>query len=264
MSREKLPSFVPIHEVQEYTDSIVVHNLGLPVGFDEEQLEINLSGLARTAKMAGLGHLSIIGFRGDTTEHGIGVGSVFGDGTASAMKISTMTKAKLHDIDIENDGFGTPREYHWKNAVLKINNAEVEDRIRTDGDKWPRQQFDAQGRAKYMDKSLKGALSSAAYESILPNPPANIGEWLLMTGVREVVTGGILRINILSKADMLAATVGWLPIHALSHLATKTLLRGDTPPRKWSNMWILPLDRLVAAQALSQTTRFIRATQPKQ
>jgi hypothetical protein len=59
----KLPKVVPLPTVEQYTDDIVFGGLGLPVGFDEERLQIHLRNIERVRLLGGLGQISVYGSR---------------------------------------------------------------------------------------------------------------------------------------------------------------------------------------------------------
>lgn len=164
--------FVPLGEVNEYTDVLTVGNLGLPSGFDSDQLELHVERTIARARLAEVGHLSINGYRGDTTKRDFGVGGVSGQGVGTAVRSAIVTRAKIHQSEInqgETDGHG--RAYKWLDARAWINNAEIEDRIKQDGDRWDKGLWDPAARAKYMDAALKGGILGIARQNTLGDDP---------------------------------------------------------------------------------------------
>lgn len=48
------PSIIPLLELAEHTDQVVIESLGLPQGFDESQLSVNLAAFSRVQKLSGI------------------------------------------------------------------------------------------------------------------------------------------------------------------------------------------------------------------
>lgn len=258
MPREKLPGFVPWPEAGSYTDRIEVGEFGFPIGFDEERLQLNLHGLARTMTMAGLNRLTVSGYSGEKSENVLGIGGIGRDGSASATKIGLKTKAKVYDMDLEDTASRLPIEYQWRKAEIRINTSEIDNQITNESDKWPRRQFDPHAQAKYLNRALQRSLSEAATDSYMPHPKFNVAAWAGMAAVQEAMYTAI---DFGSPGFNLAyAIAGYLPANGLLHLLSKIQYRGvELPPRKWSINYHIAFDRMFAAKALARTTRFIRA-----
>lgn len=61
---------VPLPDVPEYTDDIIFGNLGLPSGFDQERLLVNIRGMQRVRAAALMGSISIVSERGEAQAAG--------------------------------------------------------------------------------------------------------------------------------------------------------------------------------------------------
>lgn len=59
MSAEISLRAVPLPEVPEYTEDLVFGHLGLPQGFDESRLLVNIAAFNSVRKAGGLGSISI-------------------------------------------------------------------------------------------------------------------------------------------------------------------------------------------------------------
>lgn len=259
MNEEKLPRFVPITEVGEYTDRITINNLGLPVGFDDESLQLNLRGLSRTMRAGGMARVIISAFDGEKTEEVFGISGINGDGAATATKLRVARRANLADSKAESDLFDAPLEYRWTDAQVRLNANEIDSRIVADGDKWKRRQFDPRAQAKYLNQGMRSGLSKAAVESLVPNPKYDLG--IMLSGMAFNDLFNTIFGHGTPLYNITWATVGYLPANGVLHMMDKRRNR-ELPGRKWSNMYHVPLDRLVAAKALARTTTFIRANRP--
>lgn len=84
MKVELLPRSVPLPEVEDYTDRIEFRNLGLPLGFDDEKMLVNLRAFQLVQIFSGLGSISIDGSTNNIESEAPEVASISSDGTASA------------------------------------------------------------------------------------------------------------------------------------------------------------------------------------
>lgn len=253
------PLYVPLPYVTEYSDTINVGEMGLPVGFDSERLLMHVSAVEKIAKAGDIGKLSIIGFRGDTTEVGYGVGGVSSDGTGTASRAVAVTKARMHDV---NMGFDNefPSDYQWKNATVRINSAEIDTRIRNDGDKWELGPFDVRGRAKYLNKALQDGLAEATQESVLTEDHVTtlLGS-ALKKSLSVIFYKWAFNIDTMSAAILVDSAIASASV-PINHLAVKIRHKDqELPPRQWSLFVNIHYDRLLAAQGLTRSTQLIRA-----
>ncbi len=123
MSDVKIPRAIPLPEVGEYTDDVIFGNLGLPVGFDDERLLVNLRGINRIRAIAGLGTVSIVGERGDISTYDYDVtGS--NDGAATLGAVSKQPKVKSSNGSVEFR-FGSSL-YGDADTTVAVNNSEIE------------------------------------------------------------------------------------------------------------------------------------------
>ncbi len=165
--------FVPLPEVGEYTDDIIVGHLGLPVGVDPDTLELHVGRTLRRASLADLGELTLSGFQGERSEYGYGVGSVSG-GTASAVGARAISKAAIRDTSSDLlDVYTHGASYDRYRGAVRFNNAEIAQRIKNDGDKWAKGEYDSAARAHYMDRALKQGIMELSRHNILGDKPAS-------------------------------------------------------------------------------------------
>ena len=251
--------YVPLPEVGEHTDQIKIGELGLPVGLDTERLLLNLPRTLLIAKLGDIGHLTIRGFRGEVTEEGFGIGGISGDGTGTATKSITIAKAKASQSEVEggdHENISFKDNYLWKDATVKINNAEIEQRIRSDGDKWERGPYDVKARAKYMNDSLRRGLASAALESILGENPLRTLE---LSSLKSTFLVSMYSLGLGPEAALLF----FISIHSVENCIEQVVMKNkmgrDLPPRQISLFNRRHYDRLVLTSLLNRSSRLIKA-----
>ena len=249
---------MPTSEVAEHTDRIAVGELGLPVGLDIDMLQLNVAGLERAATWGNIGHVTISGYRGDTTQQGYDVGGVGQDGSATAGRTASIARAKVHDLDPVHGG-GMPRGYRWKAVSLRVNNAEIEERIRNDGAKWDRGLYDAQARATYMNAAVRRGMMDAARASILSDTDAPM---FMSTVVLGAFAAEVAKMQGMDSAIVIAPLLAAaVTMNAIEHLLLSVHLSQsvDLPPRQKSVLLGAYFDRLALSLVTTATTRLIRA-----
>lgn len=254
----KRPNFVALSEVNEHSERIIIGDMGLPVGFDQERLLVQLPRLERIASLACMSTLTLAGFRGDTSEYSYGIGGMSSDGVASAVSSKIISRAGLSDSDVDRQGEDIPRGFRWSDASIKINNAEIEERIRSDGDKWDKNVFDEIARAKYMSDALQRGLIKSIHTSIFPEEPF----------VQTVTKSAALKALDVAWYDL------WLPGNAQAAFVVSTVISTlspmlaamfyrsigrELPPAQWSLSDKIHYDRYVAAQGLNAVSRLVRS-----
>jgi hypothetical protein len=258
-SQEKLPGYVSLSDVSEHTDRLDIGNLGLPSGLDVDAFQIHVWGLVKSAEYAGIGHVSLTGARGEATEYTYGAKNINSDGTATFSLAMIQRRAKLssnYNQPIRGSHV-LPRSYTWMSSAIEINNTAVEERIQEDGDKWTRGTVNPHARAKYMDKAVRYGLAQATKESLFSTPMHTNLEFALLAAM----TYGAVA----SHSPLLDGIYGilWGPRQAIEdrliHLGAKSL-DVDLPPRKWTIVPLVPLDRFAAASVVARSTKFIRPT----
>lgn len=255
-----LPQYIPLPHVTEYSDTISVGELGLPVGFDTERLLMHVSAVEKIARLGDIGALSIVGYRGDTTEVSYSPSGLSSDGTGTASRSVAITKAQLHDLHIDGDD-ELPDHYKWKSATVRINNAEIDTRIRNDGDKWEMGPFDVKARAKYMNKALQSGLAEATQQAVLLDDA--FGR-VLGSATKKYVS--VIFWSWAWQMDIQSAFVldtvidaGAAPINHFIQSRGSKRDGKELPPRQWSMFNRVHYDRLLATQGLTRTTQLIRA-----
>jgi hypothetical protein len=257
MSKEA--RLVPLPEVNECSERIILGDMGLPVGFDQERLLVQLPRLERIAQLAGMGTLTIAGFRGDTTEYSYGVGGMSGDGVGAAVSSMVTSKAKMHESSASQDNSEVPPYLHWHDGSVKINNVEIEERIKGDDEKWSKGVFDERARAKYMSSALQRGLMVATHESVFPDEP--LANTLVKSGLKKVTWAGLIGFSWhlgFEQALLLDTAIVIVDKPATSAFRTGVLHK-PTPPTKHSLASRIFYDRYMAAQGLNLISRLIRA-----
>lgn len=150
---------VALPEIGNYTDQLTIYP-NFPVGCDESLIGVRLDRVHDVTRMALLGGVVV---RSDesasATESMPAIGGV-SDGTATAVGFAIRRK-KLSEID-----GGTETE---PDVNIRVNNAEMEDRIRGDGKRWRRGVFDEAARSCYLDLAMRRGLASASRARLIPN-----------------------------------------------------------------------------------------------
>jgi hypothetical protein len=164
MLGSKLPTRVPLPEVPHYTEDIVFGGLGLPVGFDQSSLIVNLRSFDRIRKVAGLATVNVFAASSDQEQFDAGITGVGSQGTATVGLAGKRTKKPVASgaVDYHNSALqdigATP------SATIKIDNTEIETRIE-EGEKYKKGVFDQQARAKFLNKAIKRGLSEAGFSA---------------------------------------------------------------------------------------------------
>ncbi|OVE78819.1 hypothetical protein BVY00_01750 [bacterium G20] len=162
MSKDRLPNRVPLPDVPQHTEDIVFGYLGLPTGFDEERILVNLRAIGRVRSAAGLGVISVTSYRGESQPYDIQISDVDSSGTATTSVI-----AKRHEKPLANGSVRYPTgssSYDYPDAFIKIDSTELEARIDED-DSYKRGVFDTLAQAKFLDNGLRQGLRQASRDA---------------------------------------------------------------------------------------------------
>jgi hypothetical protein len=147
--------------VSHYSEDVVFGSLGLPTGFDDERLLVNLRGINRVRSIAGLGIVSVVGERGEITtyDHDITSMSPSGEATLGA-------KQKEHKVGLVEGNVTFPTGSSFlgsADTVVKVNTAEIDNRIRTKHG--IAALYEAKPRAKLLNESMKDGLNAAVIDA---------------------------------------------------------------------------------------------------
>lgn len=169
----KTPNIVPLPEVADHTDNIIFGNLGLPSGFDNERLLVNLRRINWLRAAAGISEVSFIGEQGGTTTHDYEVTGIDAGGTATLSGKSKKSVVPVSSGSLSfpytGTGFGNP------SATVTVNTSEINHRIRNKHG--IAGEFEAKPRAKFLDLAIRRGLRQAAYD-------ANVDSHKLMNSAR--------------------------------------------------------------------------------
>lgn len=83
----------------------------------------------------------------------------------------SVSRARLSQTELGDAEGRVGPSYRWRDATVQLNNAEIEERIKNDGDKWDRGVFEPAARAKYMNQALKRGMADATDTLILGEVP---------------------------------------------------------------------------------------------
>ncbi|HSX15216.1 MAG TPA: hypothetical protein VLF40_00300 [Candidatus Saccharimonadales bacterium] len=166
----KKPGFVPLPEVPEHTEHISLENLGLPIGFDEERLLVNVGAMERIRRAIGLGDIVVTAaYLNDSMPAVDGV---------SESGVATMAKASFADLFQRPPGRAALENEDWvknsdglidrlaaeltasfipRDAVLALDLRERDERFRRAG----KGVLDASLQAQFLSGSIKDGLYDA-------------------------------------------------------------------------------------------------------
>jgi hypothetical protein len=255
MSRADIPALVPLPDISTYSDMVTFGNLGLPVGFDDERVLVNLRAINRVRSIAGLGGVSIIGERGDTSTYDYNVTSMDTSGSATFGAVSKQNKTPLAQgnltFDSGSSSFGKPE------VNIALNTSEAEERIKTQHGLSGL--YEAKPRAKYLNSAVKQGLADAVVDANIDKEKFKITAraYGFFAGLGLIGGGGVPR----------ALAVGFIAGPVLTNLnvfRTASMQYPEDAMEIWkeyrqSAFIGMSLDRLVAASGVLKASRIIKA-----
>lgn len=256
-----IPRKVPLPELGNYTDEVVFGNLGLPVGFDQERLLVNLRVINRVRAAAGLGIIAASTESPGTSPQDMAVLGLDGSGAATMGAVSKRQQQRLSRSDLTfprpSSAFGRP------DVKIRINKSEIQERIREKNG--VEGEYSPKPVAKYLNAALKQGLESAIVD-------ANFDMHKLHAAIPAYSATGIL-IALNSKltgsdpAELALQTVVATPVlmsGTILFLAEIAHLQGkiDNPLELWKqfrkSLFFGPTpDRALAGAAMLNTARII-------
>lgn len=164
MRLNKIPSDVPLPEIPRHTEEVIFGGLGLPVGFDQERLRVNLRAFERIRLTAGLGTVSIVAVESEAEPTDAGVTSIDKQGAATAS-----FAGKRHRKPLASGLVSEPQNNMGllclpESTTVRLDNTEIESRIEESG-RYKKGVFDATARAKYLNRAIKSGLSEASFDA---------------------------------------------------------------------------------------------------
>ncbi len=169
MSETKLPTRVPLPEVPHYTEDIVFGALGLPVGFDQSELLVNLKSFDRIRKVAGLEMVSVFAAGDEHIQFDPEISSVDSKGTATVSLAGKRKKQPIVSDSLNYQGSNPMGVVGKPDVAIKVNNVEIETRI-DEGGKYEKGAFDPQARAKFLNKAVIRGLYEANFSASISAP----------------------------------------------------------------------------------------------
>jgi|GEM_PF-4284198 len=263
---ETTPRFVPLPDLRQHTDSVTFGNLGLPVGFDQEQLLVNVRGIERIQSVARLGHISVVGMSGEVSQRSYSVGSIQADGSTTLGAVKKREKEPLSHISVKFPDpsltiVGDPR------VIIRVNKEEIKQRTLEKPKEYERGPLDAGTRAKYLNRSLKEGLSSASKKANVDLFKIALGSaaytimntilWAYGSSTEGILTGSAVASPVVMNAIILISG-------ALSYSRNGKDFDGDDPMKHWrlyrQSMFVgAAFDRALAGSALAATTALVKA-----
>ena len=234
--KSQLPSRVPLPEVSQHTDRIEFESLGLPEGFAEDRLTVNLRALALAQTLAGLGSITV---RTEEERHYPEIDGRLGSLAGSIVYFPT-NETRLDNPEV----------------LVKINQTGVHQRI--EAEHRPKGLLEPRAQAKYLNRALVQGLSQASSS-------ANF-DW--RKGAGTMLSGALEGTAFALGAASPAVCVGIYEFFAVaSPLFRMTQLAHDDPNEnmrdlikryRWSAVLGVAPDRYLLGQA-ALTRRIISA-----
>lgn len=144
-------SWVPFPEVTEATEGqIAMGHTGMPVGLDQERLELNVGALRRgVISVGGYSALTLAAFAGDADQYGYSASSTDGSGTGTAAFGVTVQKAESASMDRQSER--RMNRLNIRNGSLSVqwNSNALNQRLEL------HEQYDPAVRAPQLDKVIR-------------------------------------------------------------------------------------------------------------
>jgi hypothetical protein len=217
MSRE---SWIPFPDVSERTGGeITLGNTALPVGFDEERLELNVGALRSSViGFGGFEQMKLGGYSGETDSYSVGVGGTDRAGNAFAQLASVKSRAKSSRRNSETD-FSLSRQ-DLRNGSLDIewNGAALTDRLEG------AERFSPKLRAEQLDAVIRKETVAGVWRHNIADPLSRgvVSPILLVTdvlhymNVADVVTSGKTNGDMVFQASARLGVAGLAKLNALA------------------------------------------------
>lgn len=259
MPRSPFAEYVPLPDVGEHSDRITIGQLGLPVGFDESALLLNVKGIERAATVAGLSRIAITGGEGAHDQESFSISGIGSDGSIAAGGLRKVRQAPLY-TDTPSPISRNAINRYYRPKELRLNMSGVEAKIQADGRRWQRGLLDPGARAHYMNKGLQDAVWRAGIES----------HTLLRRDTRSSALsfGGAFGLGELINANLPGDVTGLTALGfaiALFHAIDKAGDIGDQrnasselPRRIVYAVPSVPIERLPLTAVVAYSTRMIR------
>lgn len=263
----EVPKFVPLPDVPEYTDEVVFGALGLPVGFDEERLQVNLRAFNRVKSIAGLGRISISRTSGAAEQHDMNIGSLDSSGAATVGLSRKRTQEPLGSGNITWPT--TLPEFGSANTKIKLDGAEADSRITES--KSRKGAMDPNLQAKLLNGGIKTGLYEASMHANFNKSKAK-RSFLYYGGMNSLILLGGTDVDHIVHAEPMVIALG--PIIMNLVIARYTIMNNIV--KKDSGLPELKVrdvlkayrqsifvgcapDRYLGAAAVTATSRFVKA-----
>lgn len=160
----KTPELVALPHINPERDGVQFNTLAFPQHFDEERILINAGRIKQINRMAGLDGVTVVGTTGPKQEHGIHIGSLGNDGSATVglglfkKRREYVQGVRLHlDQTAESDSDGVPQDYFYAPVTIQANVTARDEDLKEKSSL-----MDAAGHAEFLSKTLSSGLAIAA------------------------------------------------------------------------------------------------------
>ena len=259
MLQARLGSAVPLPEIPQHTEDIVFGTLGLPIGFDQERVLVNLRAIERVRRVAGFSVISVVSRDQSSELSDPGVTAVDASGTATMGQAAkrrrqplSVARLSYHDPD--------PLLHDFPDLTIHVDKSELENRVEEERDRYKQGAFDVQGRARYLNTAIGQGLVDASFDANL-----NLEKLGLTVGLYGAMTMGefaygMPRPFVFALFAGAGVGLGAFPaIHAMMKLKDKDERAFALKQWRYSMFFGLTPDRFLAARGLITASRFVKA-----
>src|SRR5581483_5639423 len=187
MSRH-YPSKVPLPDVGNYTEDIMIGKLGFPANLDIERINIHLRSLETVRQAGGLGHLAIKGVYEDESD--LKINTIGSDGTATALStVSIETDPSAFGSTIINPFSYLPTKYMGPllneevSSTIKVNLSKRDRLLRKEEAYNPNAALTLDFHARFLNRAIRRGLVSSSIHANADSP---------RTALTIAVYGGLL------------------------------------------------------------------------
>lgn len=241
--------YIPLPEVNDSSDVLHIGRLGLPVGFDQERLLINVGAIEKAIAWGGLSHLVIDANEGQKRSVSITAHSDAG-GRLMATGSGSLRKARLQSSTTEQNqlpGYHDSLDkihYDKTSAHIVINTSEKDQRILDKQKKWPRGPHEVDAQATVLNMTIQEGLKSAITSSHFNRPKAITTT--MMCGASGFMRHAEQSATSAEFAEAIAVT--FIGMNAVMAAYGRIIDKYHLPDRQWSVFVGVPFDRHVVAR----------------
>lgn len=243
--------FIPIPDIDQYSDMVSIHQLGLPIGFDEASIGFNLNLAERIRSICGLGQLNMTVEAAEQNHLDVMPVSNQGGIASAAVRASVAKPAayRFNKPDIDE----TYLVINRPDVTVRLNSNSIDEQIAKREKRSGAGQYDPHLRAKALNQIGTTALRDVVRERLLPRDRMlnSVGWyagcefwWNIFPPHDDFIGGGISGV----MCGVLANGLSW----------ASNRQRGALP----SVIPVAPVDRYLVARAAMTGPRLFKPLKP--